>query len=352
MKRRAAASRVANKRLYRYALYWASGFLILSFCLTLLALWIHPTRAEFNLDLAKSFLQLGIVAVGTASIGLLVTWFAHNRGSIKENSDKRLDLLRRTRAAHVGTVHTRQILKADRSSATYREQMRNLMRIRSELEDIAEDVRVADGLFGNDNAQICCGLQCIIDFLGRGYAEHVDCAHIETDDEVQSGGEWLRDLTVRKEEMPPLYEIAVGMSKGRMRFHVFGTLQEDLDTVAIGEAFSFSYRSGLVLSVVQPKPYSSANEFEVTVINFTSNPVVGPSIELSATVGELNATVGADPTKEQRGDISSLSTKAIEPCKPVNVPFCIQVPAGTNGSLRIKLRDTSQGSSVVFRGQV
>lgn len=112
-------------------------------------------------------------------------------------------------------------------------------------------------------------------------------------------------------------------------------------TVAIGE--TFTYKSGLALSVAAPTPYVPANEFEVgpgeqafeaavTVVNGSDRPV-------SATLISKNATVNGAPAQEVYG-AATFATQDIAPGQQLVLPFRFKVPEGTTGPLQIAVTDT------------
>lgn len=122
-------------------------------------------------------------------------------------------------------------------------------------------------------------------------------------------------------------------------------------TVAIGE--TFTYQSGLSLSVSQPAPYDAGNEFivgpdedayeaTVTVVNGSDAPV-------GATLITMNATVDSAPA-EQIFD-SGLPTQDIAPGQTLKIPFRFKVPEGTSGPLQIAVTDTFN-EPVFFTGRL
>jgi hypothetical protein len=185
-------------------------------------------------DSARYLLQVGVVGIGTALVSLLLTWYAYIRSTIKEDADRRLDLLQRTRAAHVRIIRAKQLMTADPSSETYRTQMQKLMHVSPDLEDICADAQAAKHLFRKDDDQIRLGLEQIVQFLHRGYDEYIrhppNTAVWRTPPR-----EWLTAVTGSADGMPSCYEVAVTMSKGRMRHHVYGSPGPETTICAFGE---------------------------------------------------------------------------------------------------------------------
>ena len=145
------ARRASQFRLARYAV----GCVLLCLGATAgLVAWawnIYPDVPEAQFvgsnavqrDSARYLLQVGVVGIGTALVGLLLTGYAYIRSTIKEDADRRLDLLQRTRAAHVRIIRAKQLMTADPSSETYRTQMQKLMHVSPDLEDICADAQAA-----------------------------------------------------------------------------------------------------------------------------------------------------------------------------------------------------------------
>jgi hypothetical protein len=152
-------------------------------------------------------------------VGLLITALGYVYTQAKEKTDQRLDLLRRTRAAHVRIAHAKRILKANDSAELYVKEMRKLMLVIPVLEDIAADVAAAKHLFGKDNDDIKGGIDGMVKFLEEGYTEYEEWPPPRITRPV---GGWLTEL-VSDKEMPCCYNTAVDNSKGRMRFHVYGS---------------------------------------------------------------------------------------------------------------------------------
>jgi hypothetical protein len=207
-----------------YAVGCIVGFLVLAWGLGAVAWKIHlKYDGKYADELIYFLLQLGVVGVGTALVGLLVTGLTYFQTKVEEKTDQRLDLLRRIRAAHVRIVHAKRILKSDESAKIYTQQMRKLMLVIPELEDIGADVVAAKRLFGKDNGQIKGGVDDLVTYLEKGYTEYTDHLTRPQPRTTRPVGGWLTEL-VDSEEMPCCYDEAVGKSKGCMRFHVYGSM--------------------------------------------------------------------------------------------------------------------------------
>jgi hypothetical protein len=112
-------------------------------------------------------------------------------------------------------------------------------------------------------------------------------------------------------------------------------------TVAIGQ--TFTYKSGLGVSVSAPAPYKPSNDFEVaagevayevtvTITNGTPSPVGSSLILTSATVNSAPA--------EEIYDGQVLPSQQIPVGQQLKVPFRFKVRKGTTGSLQVSVKDT------------
>ena len=123
-------------------------------------------------------------------------------------------------------------------------------------------------------------------------------------------------------------------------------------TVKIGE--TFTYASGLALTVAQPKPFDPDNQFivdprkeagyeaTVTVANGTKSPV-GVSLIL------INATVNNAPAEQVFTE--SIPDQQIQVGQKLAVPFRFKVKKGTTGDLQIAVTDTFN-EPVFFTGKL
>ncbi len=121
-------------------------------------------------------------------------------------------------------------------------------------------------------------------------------------------------------------------------------------TVKIGD--TFTYASGLALSVSAPKPYKSSNpyiidkgeagyEVTVTIRNGTNKPV-------GATLVTMNVTVNNAPA-ERIYDGADLPTQDIAVGQQLQVPVRFKVKKGATGALQVAVTDTFN-EPVFFNG--
>jgi hypothetical protein len=123
-------------------------------------------------------------------------------------------------------------------------------------------------------------------------------------------------------------------------------------TVQIGE--TFTYASGLALTVAAPKPYQPKNEFEVGRDEQAFEAAVtvtnGSDRAVSATLLSKNATVNGTPAQEVLGT-GTFATQDIAPGQQLVLPFRFKVAEGTTGPLQIAVTD-SFNEPVFFTGQL
>jgi hypothetical protein len=215
-----------NRRELRYSWAGAVGTVL---AVTVLILGSYLLASQlFPMVLAQPMLNLAIVGIGGATFGLFTAWITRRRADLRAMSAQRLDLLERTRAAHVRIAQAQRILTADRRPATYTDQLRDLMKVAAEVEDVRADVEAAPTLLGPDNGAIVKGLTGMVWFLTEGYREYTSWSKSNAptpslDNYSRPDGPWLNDLTKTLGEMPRAYEEAVTDSKGNMRRYVYGS---------------------------------------------------------------------------------------------------------------------------------
>jgi hypothetical protein len=127
----------------------------------------------------------------------LLRVFDERRAEREQDDSKRLELLRRMRAAHVRISHAQKLIRAGEDARTYSKQMRGLMLVARDLEEIREDVKVTKGLYkGDDRGSIMTGIAQIIEFLEVGSREYVDWNKRENSlpEANHRQGRWLCDL--------------------------------------------------------------------------------------------------------------------------------------------------------------
>jgi hypothetical protein len=155
------------------------------------------TPVEYFTKLGETLLQLSVIVVAGGLAKGLVDWGLALRGRQTEQNTKRLELLRRVRTVHVTIENARDLLNAHESAKTYGEQLRRLMALRPEVEEISEEVAASVDLFV-EKAHIRAGLERIVTYLKAGAEEYVK-GHKEVD-AAHKRGEGLMD-TLRAKKM-------------------------------------------------------------------------------------------------------------------------------------------------------
>jgi len=221
------------------------------------------TPDTFGRLVAQFLLQVAVVVLGGAIIKFLMDENVKRRDAAekkraeedieaeKKRSEhavrmsldqaKRTEFLQRIRAKHVQISYAQVLIVAHNSGRTYTEQLRQLMLIAPELEDLAEDLKAGTDLFEpSQAAEIIKGVEQIVSFLGRGSIEYVRC-HSFVDEDAKRK-EKLSNTIARKEmawvaevirsfpSMPQDYVAALNRSKGKLRGIVYassgGTLSD------------------------------------------------------------------------------------------------------------------------------
>lgn len=114
--------------------------------------------------------------------------------------------------------------------------------------------------------------------------------------------------------------------------------QREGGTVAIGQ--TFTYKSGLALTVSDISGYKSSNQFivakdesafkgTVTVVNNTKSPV-------GAALLTINVTAGSTPAERIFED-APIPTQDVAPGQQLQVPFQFKVKKGTTGPLQVSV---------------
>jgi len=186
----------------------------------------------FGRALADLLLQLALIVVLGTAIKLVVDSYADRRARLEREQQDRLELLRRMRAQHVKVAYAQRLILAHQSGKTYTEQLRALMIVGAELEDLAEDVKATGNLFGEDQDSVIAGIESIVSYLADGSAEYVRChAKVDADAVAKKPLEqtitahnmvWVRAFIAASPKFPDAYDKALANCKGRMRQRAYG----------------------------------------------------------------------------------------------------------------------------------
>jgi hypothetical protein len=193
--------------------------------------------------LASGVLNGAVVVVLGAAVTALLALMGDLRARTEHERDKRLELFRRMRDAHVSVALTQQILRAQRDGGTYRERMRDLLQVIKDLEEVREEVRVSGKLYRADRTRIMHGIAEIIVFLQRGVSQYNEWSKTAAEGSKAPDQGWLKELVEALEEernserskldpsekgwepqgnMPPGYDSGLEKSKLVMRNYVYG----------------------------------------------------------------------------------------------------------------------------------
>lgn len=186
--------------------------------------------SDFYGKLGELALQLALIVVVGVIVKEVVEWRSARREHYLKKIENREEFLRRLRAVHVNIQHARDLLNAHRSARTYGEQVRALMQLRPEVEEISEDLKASTDLFA-DQQEIIEGLEGIVAYLMLGANEYVHShVHVDADWKAghrlehtlrESGMEWTRDLMAGEGSYREQFLANLTRSKGSMRKQVY-----------------------------------------------------------------------------------------------------------------------------------
>jgi hypothetical protein len=230
---------------------------IIVIVLALVAVWLvdvaHDNYDASDQDswqsvLASGVLNGAVVVVLGAAVTALVALMGELRARTERERDKRLELFRRMREAHVRVVLTQQILRTQHDGGTYRERMRDLLQVIKDLGEVREEVKVSGKLYRAHRTQIMHGIAEIIKFLQRGISQYNEWSKTANDRSSAPDQGWLRELVEERiseestldpsmerwqpgDNMPPDYDIGLEKSKLVMRGYVYGSAPVTTDSL-------------------------------------------------------------------------------------------------------------------------
>jgi hypothetical protein len=206
---------------------WLTAGIILAVFMVAVALsvfaWKAIARAAPLSEFGKAALSLGIVGIGGTLIGLAMSNARDQRANQAIRVGQRKDLLVRTRACHLRIMEAQRVVDSDNTPTVIRRQMLKFMQVADTLEDIERDVIASNGLFGNDGDTIARGLRLVAAYL---HARYHHFRH-RTDGDAgatrsANPSRCTATSTGTDTSMPIEYEIGITLSKGVMRFYVYG----------------------------------------------------------------------------------------------------------------------------------
>ena len=196
----------------------------------------------FKSVLASNLLQGAVVVIGGAVIAATLGVIQEMRAKRERDTAQRLELFRRMRAAHVRIARAQKLLRADDNRETYAKQMRALIAVARDLEEVREEVKVSGHLYKRpDRCSIMEGIAIIIKFLEAGGIEFIDWCNLASGLKSKPrDNRWVADLVAARNSpgsvldpsnedwapddmMPDDYERGLTKSKLKMREYVYGT---------------------------------------------------------------------------------------------------------------------------------
>jgi hypothetical protein len=217
--------------------------LVIAAVLASLARYYYDGREPdtFNSVFASTLLQATVIVIGGAVIAGLLGLIQEMRANRERDIAKRLELFRRMRAAHVRIARAQRLIRAEDSPKTYGRQMRALMAVTRDLEEVREEVKVSAHLYKKtDRSSIMEGIALIIIFLEKLCDEYITWCHraSEHSEDKPQDGRWVADfIKARKpprselkpsnedwsppDMMPDDYEKGLSKSKLTMRRYVY-----------------------------------------------------------------------------------------------------------------------------------
>ena len=203
--------------------------------------YIGTAPYTFKSVFASNLPEGAVIVIGGAGIAAVLSVIQEMRAKRERDMAKRLEFFRRMRAAHVRIVRARGLLRADDSPETYGKQMRALMAVTRDLEELRMEVKVSGRLYRHDRNSIMEGISKIIIFLERISIEYIDwCKSPNGLKGKPRGSKWVADLIKPRKSpcpardpsnedweltdvMPDDYDKALSKSKGMMRAYAYGT---------------------------------------------------------------------------------------------------------------------------------
>jgi hypothetical protein len=190
---------------------------------------------SFGRSAADILMQLAFLVLAGTVLDGLIKRINRARDKEQELRNKRMDLMLRMREAHVRIANAQRLIYACPSREAYSEQMRVLMLVTPELEDIERDVAATTDLFcknHTDKEDIQKGINKIVKYLDDGYDQYAAWGKKNVDRTwiPQAGTGWIAQLLNSQRGMPKEYFDALTESKGKIRSYVYGDGIDEAET--------------------------------------------------------------------------------------------------------------------------
>jgi DNA-binding transcriptional MerR regulator len=220
----------------RYSLLpWIAAFLVASAMVSVAYyIFLSWDADTYWRAIGGALIEFALIVVLGAGFSQLLQASTDARTAAEEDRAKRLEFLRRLRAAHVQVAHSQKLLRIHDSGKTYTEQHRALMRTSPVLDEILMDLQEARNLFGEDQQTVTQAVEDLIKYLKDGEAEYERC-HAAVSDAASvdhtkklsdmngpaSDLTWTLDFARSGPGFREGYDEPLTAGKGTMRTHVY-----------------------------------------------------------------------------------------------------------------------------------
>lgn len=206
------------------------SFLLLFMVAAFFSSWwlLQDTPSEFNSQLATTLMQLAVIG----GLGMLADIFFKrleaSRAKATRDDTLRQEMLKRLRTAHGAIARARRLIYWHKSAKTYGEQLRELMIVQSELEEINVDIKTYENLFREDQNDIVENVGKIASYLEEGLNEYGDNYKQKFKDKIGENYEdvekslpWIHDFVEGIGAYKTNYSSVLTASKMAMRHQIY-----------------------------------------------------------------------------------------------------------------------------------
>lgn len=156
---------------------FVAGSLVLAVVLGLLGVWLYkpsPAHAELNKKLADLALDGAFGCLLVLAVKELLARRDEGRARNSRRLEVQTEFFRRTRDAYSRVIWAKDMLEAHKSAKTWSEQSRELIRLREEFNQLAEDMGNLPNLFESQD-KIGNDLRDIVHYLDGCRREYIRC---------------------------------------------------------------------------------------------------------------------------------------------------------------------------------
>ncbi len=150
------------------------SFLIVFMIASFTASWclLQGTPSQFEQQLATTLMQLAVIG----GLGMLADVFLKRLEALRakyiRDDTLRQEMLKRLRTAHASIARARRLIGWHKTAKTYGKQLRELMVVQSELEEINVDTKTYEKLFRESQGTIVEGVARLASYLLEGIEEY------------------------------------------------------------------------------------------------------------------------------------------------------------------------------------